>query len=182
MRLSTKHLLKWLVRRLAGMSCTGTNIMLTHAGGSMKKRYNQKGEIPFMNKIILTGRLTRDPEIRYAQQSNTAIARYTLAVDRQVKREGEPQADFLRCVAFGRTAEFAEQYLRKGTKIAVTGRIQTGSYTNSDGQRVYTTDVVIESQEFCESKAACVPAAQNSFADSTFMPDGQDESQYQYFN
>ena len=156
--------------------------MLTHAGGSMKKRYNQKGEIPFMNKIILTGRLTRDPEIRYAQQSNTAIARYTLAVDRQVKREGEPQADFLRCVAFVRTAEFAEQYLRKGTKIAVTGRIQTGSYTNSDGQRVYTTDVVIESQEFCESKAACVPAAQNSFADSTFMPDGQDESQYQYFN
>lgn len=164
------------------MSCTGTNIMLTHAGERMKKRYNQKGEIPFMNKIILTGRLTRDPEIRYAQQSNTAIARYTLAVDRQVKREGEPQADFLRCVAFGRTAEFAEQYLRKGTKIAVTGRIQTGSYTNSDGQRVYTTDVVIESQEFCESKAACVPAAQNSFADSTFMPDGQDESQYQYFN
>ena len=72
--------------------------------------------------------------------------------------------------------------VRKGTKIAVTGRIQTGSYTNSDGQRVYTTDVVIESQEFCESKAACVPAAQNSFADSTFMPDGQDESQYQYFN
>ena len=129
-----------------------------------------------MNKIILAGRLTRDPEIRYAQQSNTAIARYTLAVDRLVKREGEPQADFLRCVAFGRTAEFAEQYLRKGTKIAVTGRIQTGSYTNSDGQRVYTTDVVIESQ------AACVPAAQNSFADNTFMPDGQDESQYQYFN
>ena len=135
-----------------------------------------------MNKIILAGRLTRDPEIRYAQQSNTAIARYTLAVDRQVKREGEPQADFLRCVAFGRTAEFAEQYLRKGTKIAVTGRIQTGSYTNSDGQRVYTTDVVIESQEFSENKAACAPAAQNSFADNTFMPDGQDESQYQYFN
>ncbi len=83
-----------------------------------------------MNKIILAGRLTRDPEIRYTQQSNTAIARYTLAVDRLVKREGEPQADFLRCVAFGRTTEFAEQYLQKGTKIAVTDRIQTGSYTD----------------------------------------------------
>ena len=135
-----------------------------------------------MNKIILVGRLTRDPEIRYAQQSDTAIARYTLAVDRLVKREGEPQADFLRCVAFGRTAEFAERYLQKGTKIAVTGRLQTGSYTNRDGQRVYTTDVVIESQEFCESKAASANTAQNSFADNTFMADGQDEAQYQYFN
>lgn len=135
-----------------------------------------------MNKIILVGRLTRDPEIRYAQQSDTAIARYTLAVDRLVKREGEPQADFLRCVAFGRTAEFAERYLQKGTKIAVTGRLQTGSYTNRDGQRVYTTDVVIESQEFCESKAASAPATQSSFADNTYMAGSQDEAQYQYFN
>ena len=107
-----------------------------------------------MNKIILTGRLTRDPEIRYSQQTNTAVARYTLAVDRLVKRDGEPQADFLRCVTFGKTAEFAEQYLQQGIKIAVTGHIQTGSYTNRDGQKVYTTDVVVESQEFCESKAA----------------------------
>lgn len=158
--------------------------MLTHAGGSMKNKiYNQKGDIPFMNKIILVGRLTREPEIRYAQQSNTAIARYTLAVDRMVKREGEPQADFLRCVAFGKPAEFAEQYLQKGTKIAVTGRLQTGSYTNSDGQKVYTTDVVIESQEFCESKkVASANTAQNSFADNTFMPDSQGEAQYEYFN
>ena len=158
--------------------------MLTHAGERMKnKRYNQKGDISFMNKIILVGRLTRDPEIRYAQQSDTAIARYTLAVDRLVKREGEPQADFLRCVAFGRTAEFAERYLQKGTKIAVTGRLQTGSYTNSDGQRIYTTDVVIESQEFCESKkTASANTAQNSFADNSYMAGSQDEAQYQYFN
>ena len=99
-----------------------------------------------------------------------------------MKREGEPQADFLRCVAFGKPAEFAERYLQKGTKIAVTGRIQTGSYTNSDGQRVYTTDVVIESQEFCESKAASAPAAQSSFADSTYMAGSQGEAQYEYFN
>lgn len=130
-----------------------------------------------MNKIILTGRLTRDPEIRYSQQSNTAVARYTLAVDRPVKREGEPQADFLRCVAFGKTAEFAEQYLQQGIKIAVTGRIQTGSYTNRDGQKVYTTDVVVESQEFCESKAAS--ASRGNFADNTYM---EEEAQYQYFN
>lgn len=136
-----------------------------------------------MNKIILVGRLTRDPEIRYSQQSDTAVARYTLAVDRLFKREGDPQADFLRCVAFGRSAEFAEQYLKKGTKIAVTGRLQTGSYTNSDGQKVYTTDVVIESQEFCESKkAVSAPAAQSSFADNTYMPGSQDEARYQYFN
>lgn len=130
-----------------------------------------------MNKIILVGRLTRDPEIRYSQQSNTAVARYTLAVDRPVKREGEPQADFLRCVAFGKTAEFAEQYLQQGIKIAVTGRIQTGSYTNRDGQKVYTTDVVVESQEFCESKAAS--ASRGNFADNTYM---EEEAQYQYFN
>lgn len=130
-----------------------------------------------MNKIILVGRLTRDPEIRYSQQSNTAVARYTLAVDRPVKREGEPQADFLRCVAFGKTAEFAEQYLQQGIKIAVTGRIQTGGYTNRDGQKVYTTDVVVESQEFCESKAAS--ASRGNFADNTYM---EEEAQYQYFN
>lgn len=114
-----------------------------------------------MNKVILMGRLTRDPEIRYSQgESATAVARYTLAVDRRFKREGSDQtADFIGCVAFGRQAEFAERYLHQGTKIAITGRIQTGSYTNKDGQRVYTTDVVVEEQEFAESKAA---AAENS--------------------
>ena len=108
-----------------------------------------------MNKVILMGRLTRDPEVRYAQGDNAnAVARYTLAVDRRFRRDGEQSADFINCVAFGRAAEFAERYLRQGVKIAVTGRIQTGSYTNRDGVRVYTTDVVIEEQEFAESKAA----------------------------
>ncbi len=108
-----------------------------------------------MNKVILMGRLTRDPEVRYAQGDNAnAVARYTLAVDRRFRRDGEQSADFINCVAFGRAAEFAERYLRQGVKIAVTGRIQTGSYTNRDGVKVYTTDVVIEEQEFAESKAA----------------------------
>lgn len=131
-----------------------------------------------MNKVILIGRLTSDPEIRYSQQTNTAIARYTLAVDRMFKREGEPQADFIRCVTFGKPAEFAENYLHKGIKIAVTGRIQTGSYTNRDGQKVYTTDVVAESQEFCEKKAdSPAPSAQPAFDPDRFMniPDGIDE-------
>ena len=106
-----------------------------------------------MNKVILMGRLTRDPDVRYSAGENAlAIARYTLAVDRRFKRDGEASADFISCVAFGRSAEFAEKYLRQGTKIAVSGRIQTGSYTNRDGQKVYTTEVVVEDQEFAESK------------------------------
>lgn len=109
-----------------------------------------------MNKVILMGRLTRDPEMRYSSGENqTAIARYTLAVDRRFKRQGDEQtADFINCVAFGRVAEFAESYLHQGTKIAITGRIQTGSYTNKEGKKVYTTEVVVEEQEFAESKAA----------------------------
>ena len=109
-----------------------------------------------MNKVILMGRLTRDPEVRYSQgEQATAIARYTVAVDRRFRRDGDSQtADFIGCVAFGRQAEFAEKYLRKGTKIALTGRIQTGSYTNKDGNKVYTTEVVVEEQEFAESKNA----------------------------
>ena len=108
-----------------------------------------------MNKVILMGRLTRDPEVRYSAGENAlAIARYTLAVDRRFRRDGEASADFIQCVSFGRTAEFAEKYFRQGLKIAVTGRIQTGSYTNRDGQKVYTTDVVVEEQEFAESKNA----------------------------
>ncbi len=116
-----------------------------------------------MNKVMLMGRLTREPDIRYSQGENAmAIARYTLAVDRRFSRSGnggnDQSADFISCVAFGRSAEFAEKYLHQGTKIVVTGRIQTGSYTNRDGQKVYTTDVVVEDQEFAESKSA---AAQN---------------------
>ena len=109
-----------------------------------------------MNKVILMGRLTRDPEIRYsAGENQTAVARYTLAVDRRFRRQGDEQtADFINCVVFGRGAEFAERYLHQGTKIVATGRIQTGSYTNKDGNRVYTTDVVVEEQEFAESKSS----------------------------
>lgn len=108
-----------------------------------------------MNKVILMGRLTRDPDVRYsAGENSTAVARYTLAVDRRFHRDGDATADFIGCVAFGRQAEFAEKYLRQGTKIAITGRIQTGSYTNREGQKVYTTDVVVEEQEFAESKNA----------------------------
>ncbi|RGD64452.1 single-stranded DNA-binding protein [Lachnospiraceae bacterium OF09-6] len=108
-----------------------------------------------MNKVILIGRLTREPEVRYSAGENaTVIARYTLAVDRKYKQEGQQNADFIQCIAFGKSAEFAEKYFRKGMKIAITGRIQTGSYTNKEGQKVYTTDVVIEEQEFAESKNA----------------------------
>lgn len=111
------------------------------------------------------GRLTREPDVRYSQnaEGSMAVARYTLAVDRRRGRnsDNEQSADFISCVAFGRSGEFAEKYLHQGTKIVVTGRIQTGSYTNKDGQRVYTTDVVVEEQEFAESKSS---AAANSGA------------------
>ena len=112
------------------------------------------------------GRLTRDPEVRYSQgEKATAIARYTLSVDRTFKRDGEQTADFINCVVFGRSAEFAERYFRQGTKIAISGRIQTGSYTNKDGVKVYTTEVVVDEQEFAESKAA-------SANNSGFQPQG----------
>lgn len=121
-----------------------------------------------MNKVILMGRLTRDPEVRYSSGDQAmAIARYTLAVDRRGRRNaGDDQqtADFINCVAFGKSGEFAEKYFHKGIKIAVTGRIQTGSYTNKEGQKVYTTDVVVEDQEFAESKNA------SGSGDSNFTP------------
>ena len=111
-----------------------------------------------MNKVILMGRLTRDPDVRYSQgETATAVARYTLAVDRRFARRDQQDAqtaDFIGIVAFGRAGEFAEKYLKKGTKVIVTGRIQTGSYTNKDGNKVYTTEVVVEEQEFAESKAS----------------------------
>lgn len=134
-----------------------------------------------MNKVILMGRLTRDPEVRYSQGENSmAIARYTLAVDRRWQKNSEQSADFISCVAFGKAAEFAEKYLKQGIKICITGRIQTGSYTNKDGVKVYTTDVVIEDQEFAESKNAAASSApqgrpESSVADGDgFMsiPDG----------
>lgn len=147
-----------------------------------------------MNKVILIGRLTRDPEVRYqAGEGSMAIARYTLAVDRRRRQNAgadEPTADFIQCVAFGRTGEFAEKYLRKGTKILVQGRIQTGSYTNKEGNKVYTTDVIVDEHEFVESKGASADggsfgggasiggdASQPAGAADGFMPipDGIDE-------
>ena len=109
-----------------------------------------------MNKVILCGRLTKDPEVRYSAGENaTAFGSYSLAVDRRFKRDGDEQtADFIRCLVFGKAAEFSEKYLKKGTKMIVEGRIQTGSYVNKDGQKVFTTDVVVENQEFAESKKA----------------------------
>jgi len=108
-----------------------------------------------MNKVILMGRLTKDPEIRYSSgEKSTAIARYTLAVERRYKRDGENTADFINCIAFGRLADVAEQYFCQGMKLLIVGRIQTGNYTNREGVKVYTTDVVVEEQEFPESKAA----------------------------
>lgn len=136
-----------------------------------------------MNKVILCGRLTRDPEVRYSQSAEPmAIARYTLAVDRRRgsnAKEGEQTADFISIVAFGRAGEFAEKYLKKGTKMLITGRIQTGSYTNKDGVKVYTTEVVVEDQEFAESKAAAnggnngnAAPAQTTGADAQASGDG----------
>lgn len=149
-----------------------------------------------MNRVILMGRLTKDPDVRYTQaQEPVCIARYTLAVDRRRKaKDGEQTADFISCVAFGRSGEFAEKYLHKGTKICLSGRIQTGSYTNKDGVKIYTTDVVVEDQEFAESKKdngardAMDDAAAQQYAGQTFgngqaegadgfmsIPDGIDE-------
>lgn len=136
-----------------------------------------------MNKVILMGRLTRDPEVRYTQGENPiAIARYSLAVNRMTKQqEGQPSADFPNILAFGKMAEFAEKYLHKGTKIALVGRLQTGSYTNKDGVKVYTTEVVVESQEFAESKNTQGESGnaphESQAADDGFMniPDGLDE-------
>lgn len=136
-----------------------------------------------MNKWIGIGRLTRDPEVRYTNGDKPmCIARYTLAVDRRFKKEGQDGADFIPCVAFGKSGEFTEKYLRKGTKVAITGRIQTGSYTNKDGQKVYTTEIVVEEQEFAESKAAqggqqnTQPAKEEESMDGFMnIPEGIDE-------
>ena len=137
-----------------------------------------------MNKVVLMGRLTRDPELLYCQGANPlAITRYTLAVDRRVKRDGEASADFISCVVFGRSAEFAEKYFRQGMRVSVSGRIQTGSYTNRDGVKVYTTDVVVEEQEFADNKGdreGMQPIPEKSFGRDPgdgFMdiPDGIEE-------
>lgn len=130
-----------------------------------------------MNKVILMGRLTRDPDVRYSQAAEPlAIARYTLAVDRRFQRKdagnSDQTADFISCVAFGKQGEFAERYLKQGTKIAITGRIQTGSYTNRDGNKVYTTEVVVEEQEFAESKSSASNSGYQGAAPAGDSPDG----------
>lgn len=125
-----------------------------------------------MNKVVLMGRLTRDPEVRYSQGENSlAIARYTLAVDRRHQQNGEQAADFVPIVAFGKAGEFAEKYLHKGTKMVISGRIQTGSYTNKDGQKIYTTEVVAEDQEFAESKKD--GSSQPSNQSNNQIPEGE---------
>lgn len=138
-----------------------------------------------MNKVVLMGRLTRDPEVRYSQgEKAIAVARWSLAVQRRFKTEGGADADFINCVAFGKSAEFAEKYFRQGMKICISGRIQTGSYTNRDGIKCYTTDVVVEEQDFCESKeasgryagqAAEQPASRDMGDGFMTIPDGVDE-------
>lgn len=136
-----------------------------------------------MNKVILMGRLTRDPEIRYGGTNNTAVAKFSFAVPRKFKRDGEPECDFINCTAFGKTAEFIEKWCRQGTKLLIEGRWQTGSYTNRDGQKVYTNDCMVESCEFAESKNASQqntqsrpePMPQTNSDGWMNIPDGIDE-------
>lgn len=132
-----------------------------------------------MNKVILIGRLTRDVEMRYSANSDTKIARYTLAVNRPFRQDGGQEADFLPCVAFNKTAEFAEKYLFKGMRVAIEGRIQTGSYTNGEGQKVYTTEIAVERQEFLEkridNKQPEMDAAANGGDGYLNISDGLDE-------
>ena len=130
-----------------------------------------------MNSVQLLGRLTRDPDVRYTDGGST-IARFSLAVDRRFKREGGETADFINCIAFGKTAEFIEKYCHKGMKVALNGRIQTGSYTDKDGKKVYTTDVIAENVEFCESKGNSTnneSSAPEQDGDFMNVPDGIDE-------
>lgn len=123
-----------------------------------------------MNKVILMGRLTRDPEVRYSQgATQTAVARFSIAVDRRFKRDGEPDADFFNCTAFGKQAEFIERYLRKGVKVVTSGRIQNDNYTNKDGQMVYSVRVMVEEIEFAESKNASANNGDNGYNGGAYM-------------
>jgi len=126
-----------------------------------------------MNKVILMGRLTKDPDIR--GEGTSLVARYTLAVDRRYKRDENESADFISCVAFGKGAEFAEKYLKKGMKIVVCGRIQTSSYTNKDGAKIYTTDVIVEEHDFAESKNSSGSSSNEASSDADFMEISQED-------
>ncbi|MCD8020597.1 MAG: single-stranded DNA-binding protein [Clostridiales bacterium] len=132
-----------------------------------------------MNKVILMGRLTRNPDVRYSQgEKATCVARYTLAVNRRFRRDGDPEADFINCVAFGRQGEFAEKYLKQGTKMVISGRIQTGSYINRDGVKVYTTDIIVEEQDFAESKAASA-GYNGGYQQNNYQQGGYQSNNYQ---
>ena len=126
-----------------------------------------------MNTVSLIGRLVRDVDVR--ESGDTKIARYTLAVDRRFKREGQPTADFIPCVVFGKSAEFAEKYFSKGMRVAVNGRIQTGSYDHKDGYKVYTTDIIVDNQEFADSKGAAAPAPQQNTGFDVNVPEDLDD-------
>lgn len=133
-----------------------------------------------MNKVVIIGRLVRTPEVKYSQGNNpTAVARYTLAVDRRFRKEGEPTADFINCIAFGKLAELTKEYVSKGNKIAVVGHIRTGSYTNKDGNKVYTTDVIVDEIDFCESKGTkSSESSPKTDNDRDFVPiDGIDDEE-----
>lgn len=126
-----------------------------------------------MNRVILMGRLTRDPDIRYTSGENSmAVARYTLAIDRTTKKQDEQSADFISCVAFSKAAEFAEKYFRQGMRVLVSGRLQTSSYTNREGQKIYTTDVILDSQEFADSKGDSTEAKDKGRREANVDADG----------
>lgn len=129
-----------------------------------------------MNKVILIGRLARDPEVRYTQGSEPrAIAKYSLAVNRKFKREGQPDADFINCVAFGKNGEFAEKYLKKGMQIAIVGSIQTGSYTDKDGNKRYTTDIVVDEHNFTESRKSFEERVANDVSSKSHLTDESED-------
>lgn len=125
-----------------------------------------------MNNVSLVGRLVRDPEVRYGQNESVSVAKFSLAVERRFKRDGEPTADFINCTVFGKSAEFTEKYFRKGMRVAITGRIQTGSYKNKDGQTVFTTEIIVESQEIAQSKSESNESSTASNAEAGKSPYG----------
>lgn len=125
-----------------------------------------------MNNVSLVGRLVRDPEVRYGQNESVSVAKFSLAVERKWKRDGEPTVDFINCTVFGKSAEFTEKYFRKGMRVAITGRIQTGSYKNKDGQTVFTTEIIVESQEIAQSKSESNESSSASNAEAGKSPYG----------
>lgn len=125
-----------------------------------------------MNNVSLVGRLVRDPEVRYGQNESVSVAKFSLAVERRFKRDGEPTVDFFNCTVFGKSAEFTEKYFRKGMRVAITGRIQTGSYKNKDGQTVFTTEIIVESQEIAQSKSESNESSTASNAEAGKSPYG----------